>query len=277
VSVQAGVSVRADGEHLDDREILEWLVFFGLTTVGTALIVAAEPTGPLLSTVPAIAIVVLVQLVYWCVARPSLAGVRTDGRRAWIFATVAVVGFTSSVALNQWASNGPDGVELARRLRPDLVLMDLRMPGGDGVSATRAITREGSSTRVVVLTTYETDQDILTAIEAGASGYLLKDIEPAALARAIHAAANGETVLAVTAQTALISRVQRPASAPTLSAQELAVLNHAAQGKTNAAIGTSLHISETTVKTYLSRAFEKLGVSDRTSAVRRAIELGLIN
>ena len=174
------------------------------------------------------------------------------------------------------ASNGPDGVELARRLRPDLVLMDLRMPGGDGVSATHAITREGT-TRVVVLTTYETDQDILTAIEAGASGYLLKDIEPSALARAIHAAAHGETVLATTAQTALLSRVQRPASAPTLSAQELAVLNHAAQGKTNAAIGTSLHISETTVKTYLSRAFEKLGVSDRTSAVRRAIELGLIN
>jgi DNA-binding NarL/FixJ family response regulator len=175
------------------------------------------------------------------------------------------------------ASNGPDGVELARRLRPDLVLMDLRMPGGDGVSATHAITREGGTTRVVVLTTYETDQDILTAIEAGASGYLLKDIEPGALARAIHAAAHGETVLATTAQTALLSRVQRPASAPTLSAQELAVLNHAAQGKTNAAIGTSLHISETTVKTYLSRAFEKLGVSDRTSAVRRAIELGLIN
>jgi DNA-binding NarL/FixJ family response regulator len=174
------------------------------------------------------------------------------------------------------ASNGPDGVELARRLRPDLVLMDLRMPGGDGVSATRAITREGT-TRVVVLTTYETDQDILTAIEAGASGYLLKDIEPGALARSIHAAAHGETVLATTAQTALLSRVQRPASAPTLSAQELAVLNHAAQGKTNAAIGTSLHISETTVKTYLSRAFEKLGVSDRTSAVRRAIELGLIS
>ena len=174
------------------------------------------------------------------------------------------------------ASNGPDGVELTRRLRPDLVLMDLRMPGGDGVTATRAITRDGA-TRVVVLTTYETDQDILTAIEAGASGYLLKDIEPAALARAVHAAAHGETVLATTAQTALLSRVQRPASASTLSAQELAVLHHAAQGKTNAAIGAALHISETTVKTYLSRAFDKLGVSDRTSAVRRAIELGLIN
>ena len=174
------------------------------------------------------------------------------------------------------ASNGPDGVELARRLRPDLVLMDLRMPGGDGVHATRAITREGGA-RVVVLTTYETDRDILAAIEAGASGYLLKDIEPGPLARAVRAAANGETVLTVTAQTALVSRVQRPVSGPALSPQELAVLGQAAQGKTNAAIGTSLHISETTVKTYLSRAFEKLGVSDRTSAVRRAVELGLVN
>jgi DNA-binding NarL/FixJ family response regulator len=174
------------------------------------------------------------------------------------------------------AANGPDSVELARRLHPDLVLMDLRMPGGDGVDATRAIIREGAA-RVVVLTTYETDQDILAAIAAGASGYLLKDIESAALARAVHAAANGETVLASRAQAALMSRVQRPAAAPVLSRQELAVLEHAAQGKTSAVIGASLHISETTVKTYLSRAFDKLGVSDRTSAVRRAVKLGLID
>ncbi len=174
------------------------------------------------------------------------------------------------------AANGPDSVELARRLHPDLVLMDLRMPGGDGVDATRAIIREGAA-RVVVLTTYETDQDILAAIAAGASGYLLKDIESAALARAVHAAANGETVLAPRVQAALMSRVQRPAAAPVLSPQELAVLEHAAQGKTSAVIGASLHISETTVKTYLSRAFDKLGVSDRTSAVRRAIKLGLID
>jgi DNA-binding NarL/FixJ family response regulator len=174
------------------------------------------------------------------------------------------------------AADGPGGVELARRLQPDLALMDLRMPGGDGVGAIRAITREGT-TRVVVLTTYETDQDILAAIEAGASGYLLKDIESAALARAVHAAAHGETVLAAPARTALIGRVQRPAAVPALSPQELAVLKHAAEGKTSAAIGASLHISETTVKTYLSRAFDKLGVSDRTSAVRQAIKLGLVD
>lgn len=174
------------------------------------------------------------------------------------------------------AASGPEGVQLVRSLRPDLVLMDLRMPGGDGVAATREIVAAGLA-RVVVLTTYETDQDILRAVEAGATGYLLKDVEPDELARAVRAAADGQTVLAPSAQGALLHRVQQPgASMPALSAREIAVLAHAAQGRTNAAIGTAMHISETTVKTYLTRAFDKLGVSDRTSAVRRAIDLGLI-
>lgn len=174
------------------------------------------------------------------------------------------------------AGSGPDGVATARALRPDLTLMDLRMPGGDGVAATREIVGAGLS-RVVVLTTYETDQDILRAVEAGATGYLLKDITPEDLARAVRAAARGETVLAPSAQGALLHRVQQPqTAAPALSAREIAVLAHAAEGRTNAAIGTAMHISETTVKTYLARAFDKLGVSDRTSAVRRAIDLGLI-
>jgi DNA-binding NarL/FixJ family response regulator len=173
-------------------------------------------------------------------------------------------------------SSGPEGVALATSLRPDLVLMDLRMPAGDGVAATRDIVASAAS-RVVVLTTYETDQDILRAIEAGATGYLLKDIAPDDLARSVRAAARGETVLAPSAQGVLLSRLQSPvATRPTLSAQEIAVLTHAAEGRTNAAIGAVMHISETTVKTYLTRAFEKLGASDRTSAVRRAIELGLI-
>lgn len=175
------------------------------------------------------------------------------------------------------ASAGPEAVELAAALRPDLVLMDLRMPGGDGVDATRAITAAGTS-RVVVLTTYETDRDILRAIEAGASGYLLKDIEPDALARSVRAAARGETVLTPSAQTALIDSMQRRTDArPSLSPQEINVLRLAAEGRTNAAIGAELFVSETTVKTYLSRAYEKLGVTDRTSAVRKAIELGVIS
>lgn len=174
------------------------------------------------------------------------------------------------------AGSGPEAVSLVASLQPDLVLMDLRMPGGDGVAATRAIAAGHPGTRVVVLTTYETDQDILRAIEAGASGYLLKDIAPAELARSVRAAAAGETVLATSAASALLGRLQGRGQAPALSAQEVKVLRLAADGLTNAAIGSELFIGEATVKTYLGRAYEKLGVSDRTSAVRRALELGLI-
>jgi len=175
------------------------------------------------------------------------------------------------------AGSGPEAVVLVVQLHPDLVLMDLRMPGGDGVEATRAIAAAHPGTRVVVLTTYETDQDILRAIEAGASGYLLKDIAPAELARSVRSAAAGETVLATSAATALLGRVQGRQAAPALSAQEVKVLRLAADGLTNAAIGSQLFIGEATVKTYLSRAYEKLGASDRTSAVRRALELGLLD
>ncbi|SEB14895.1 response regulator transcription factor [Leifsonia sp. 21MFCrub1.1] len=175
------------------------------------------------------------------------------------------------------AGSGPEAVALVAALAPDLVLMDLRMPGGDGVEATRTIVAAHPATRVVVLTTYETDQDILRAIEAGASGYLLKDIAPAELARSVRSAAAGETVLATSAVTALLGRVQGRQAAPALSVQEVRVLRLAADGRTNAAIGSELFIGEATVKTYLSRAYEKLGVSDRTSAVRRALELGLLD
>lgn len=174
------------------------------------------------------------------------------------------------------AGSGPEAVSLVAALKPDLVLMDLRMPGGDGVAATRAIAAEHPGTRVVVLTTYETDQDILRAIEAGASGYLLKDIAPADLARSVHSAAAGETVLATSAASALLGRLQGRGQPPALSAQEVKVLRLAADGLTNAAIGAELYIGEATVKTYLARAYEKLGVSDRTSAVRRALDQGLI-
>jgi DNA-binding NarL/FixJ family response regulator len=176
------------------------------------------------------------------------------------------------------ASSGPEAVAIARREHPDLVLMDLRMPDGDGVEATGVIAGEGLA-RVVILTTYDTDEDILRAIEAGASGYLLKDIGPAELARSVRAAAAGETVLARPAADAVLGRLRSrsPAPAgPVLSVQEVNVLRLASEGATNAAIGAELHISETTAKTYLRRAFEKLDVTDRTSAVRRAIELGLI-
>jgi DNA-binding NarL/FixJ family response regulator len=173
------------------------------------------------------------------------------------------------------ASSGPEGVALAAESRPDIVLMDLRMPGGDGVEATERILATVPGVRVLVLTTYESDRDILRAIEAGAGGYLLKDSSPAELAAAVRAAARGETVLAPSVASTLVRQVRSPAP-PALSAREAQVLGLVAQGLTNADIGRALFITEATVKTHLLRAFGKLDVTDRTAAVTKAMGLGLI-
>lgn len=173
------------------------------------------------------------------------------------------------------AGSGEEAVAQARVLAADVILMDLRMRGLDGVGATERIIAETPGARVVVLTTYETDADILRAVEAGASGYLLKDASRADLANAIRAAARGETVLAPSVAGRLVNQVRRPA-AQTLSGREVEVLGLVAKGLTNADIGRTLHISEATVKTHLLRAFGKLGVSDRTAAVTTAMTLGLL-
>jgi DNA-binding NarL/FixJ family response regulator len=173
------------------------------------------------------------------------------------------------------ASSGPEGVALAAELRPDIVLMDLRMPGGDGVEATARIVATVPGVRVMVLTTYESDRDILRAIEAGAGGYLLKDASPAELAEGVRAAARGETVLAPSVASTLVRQVRSPAP-PTLSAREAEVLRLVARGLTNADIGRELFIAEATVKTHLLRAFAKLDVADRTAAVTRAMSHGLL-
>jgi DNA-binding NarL/FixJ family response regulator len=173
------------------------------------------------------------------------------------------------------ASSGPEGVALAAEARPDIVLMDLRMPGGDGVEATARILATVPGVRVLVLTTYESDRDILRAIEAGAGGYLLKDASPADLAAAVRAAARGETVLAPSVASTLVRQVRSPAP-PALSARETQVLGLVARGLTNADIGRALFITEATVKTHLLRAFAKLEVADRTAAVTKAMSLGLI-
>jgi DNA-binding NarL/FixJ family response regulator len=173
------------------------------------------------------------------------------------------------------ASSGPSGVELAETERPDIVLMDLRMPGGDGVSATESLLSKVPGVRVVVLTTYEADRDILRAIEAGASGYLLKDASPGELAGAVRAAARGETVLAPSVASTLVRQVRKPAL-PALSARESEVLRLVARGLTNADTARQLYISEATVKTHLLRIFNKLDVADRTAAVTTAMENGLL-
>ncbi|WP_409493777.1 response regulator [Amycolatopsis sp. cmx-11-12] len=173
------------------------------------------------------------------------------------------------------AGSGDEAVALSRVKQPDVILMDLRMPGLDGVGATRKILADRPGQRVVVLTTYETDADILRAVEAGASGYLLKDASRTELAGAIRAASRGETVLAPSVAGKLVNRVRNPTASP-LSAREIEVLRLVAQGSTNADIGRALHISEATVKTHLLRVFGKLDVSDRTAAVTTAMRLGLL-
>jgi DNA-binding NarL/FixJ family response regulator len=173
------------------------------------------------------------------------------------------------------AGSGAEAIALAQSLTPDVILMDLRMPGVDGVTATEHILALLPRTRIVVVTTYESDSDILRAVEAGAAGYLLKDASRSELAGAVRDAARGKTVLAPTVADRLVHFVRQPASV-TLSTREVEVLRLVATGNTNAEIGRELHIGEATVKTHLLRAFTKLGVSDRTAAVTTAMSLGLL-
>jgi DNA-binding NarL/FixJ family response regulator len=173
------------------------------------------------------------------------------------------------------ACDGHEAVALAQQLTPDVVLMDLRMPLLDGVGATVAILA-GPAPRphVVVLTTYETDTDILRAVEAGATGYLLKDTPRAELVAGVRAAARGQTVLAPGVATRLVTSMR---TSDRLSDREVQVLRLVAQGLSNAAIGAELFIAEATVKTHLVRAFGKLGVEDRTHAVTVARERGYLS
>ncbi|WP_405494916.1 response regulator [Streptomyces sp. NBC_00096] len=176
------------------------------------------------------------------------------------------------------AANGPQAEALAARLVPDLdlILMDLRMPGGDGVDSIARITAARLPVRVVVLTTYEEDRDILRAVEAGAAGYLLKDMARAELADAVRAAVRGETVLAPTVAGRLLDRLRTRPEQPRLSDREVAVLRLVAEGATNAEIGRRLFVAESTVKTHLLRVFAKLKVTDRTAAVTTAMRHGLL-
>ncbi len=173
------------------------------------------------------------------------------------------------------ADNGSVAVDMAIRLRPDVVLMDLSMPVMDGVAATEAIKNNLTETHVLVLTTYDSDADILPAIEAGATGYLLKDVPSDELFRAIRAAARGESVLAPAVAARLMGRV-RGFIKDVLSQREVEVLNVVADGASNAEIARMLHISETTVKAHMSHIFSKLEVNDRTAAVTAALDKGII-
>ncbi|MFD9823811.1 response regulator [Streptomyces violascens] len=172
------------------------------------------------------------------------------------------------------ASNGVEGVDLAEQLDPDVVLMDLRMPGGGGVAAIAELTRRGLRSKVLVLTTYDTDSDTLPAIEAGATGYLLKDAPREELFTAVRAAAAGRTVLSPAVASRLVTAVRTPAApaGEPLSGREREVLALVSKGTSNREIARALFISEATVKTHLTHIYGKLGVKDRAAAVAVAYD-----
>jgi DNA-binding NarL/FixJ family response regulator len=173
------------------------------------------------------------------------------------------------------AADGLAALEVVAATRPDVVLLDLRMPVLDGAGTLQRLAADHPGVRVLVLTTYDQDQDILRAVEAGATGVLLKDAPREELFRAVRAVARGESVLAAGLTARLLDRWRAPkADAPT--DRELEVLRLVARGLTNRAIGRQLSISEATVKTHLVHAFDKLGVDDRTAAVTVALERGLL-
>lgn len=172
------------------------------------------------------------------------------------------------------AENGAVAVSLAAQCRPDVVLMDLQMPVMDGVSAITHLQNLVPIPFVLVLTTYDTDADILRALEAGATGYLLKDAPPEELFRAIRTAARGEITFAPRVAARLTRRLTT--GTQKLSAREIEVLELAARGDANKDIAAKLHITEATVKTHLVHIFEKLGVADRTAAVTNALEQKII-
>ena len=191
---------------------------------------------------------------------------------------VALLGSAEGVEVVGEAADGAEAVEAAARLEPDLVLLDLRMPVLDGAGATARIRAADPRIRILVLTTYETDEHILAAIEAGADGYLLKAAPQEEIIAGVRAVAAGQTVLAPGIATKLVERMRAgtPVAPPALSARELEVLRLVAAGRSNPAIARELFIGEATVKTHLQHVFEKLDVSDRTRAVTRAMELKLL-
>ncbi len=178
------------------------------------------------------------------------------------------------------ASDGPSGVGATRSHRPDVVLMDIEMPGGDGISATRQIVASGAPARVLVLTMFDLDDYVIEALRAGASGFLIKTTEPRALIRAVHACAAGSSTIEPSVLARLLEGVtpvpkEAVPGLEDLTERELEVLRAMARGLSNQEIAESLFLAETTVKTHVGRVFDKLGARDRVQAVILAHRAGL--
>ncbi len=188
---------------------------------------------------------------------------------------VMMLGTDPAIEVVAEAADGAEAIALALEHRPDLVVMDLQMPELDGVEATTRLQAEAPDIAVLILTTYDTDRAIVSAVEAGAVGYLLKDAPPDELLAAVRRAAAGSPVLAGPVAEKLEAARSAPAM-PDLTARELDVLEALAAGGTNKGIAEQLFVSQATVKTHLIHIFQKLQVDDRTSAVARAVELGLV-
>ena len=180
------------------------------------------------------------------------------------------------------AGDGEEAVRLSAELRPDIILMDIRMPGMDGIEATRRIVAEDAEARVVMLTTFDLDEYVFNALAAGASGFLLKDLTGDQLVASIHVVATGEAMIAPSVTRRLIERHTRitdgagRADLSELTSRELDVLRALAEGMSNAEIADHLHLAESTVKTHVTRVLSKLRVRDRVQAVIAAYESGLV-
>jgi DNA-binding NarL/FixJ family response regulator len=183
------------------------------------------------------------------------------------------------------AANGLEAIEQARRLHPDVILMDIRMPELDGVEATRILASDGDAIKILILTTFDIDEYVLEALEAGASGFLLKDIRADELTQAIRVVADGETLLAPSVTRRLLETFIRPRPPAPEQAQELdgltpterKVLTLIGQGYSNSEIAASLFVADTTVRTHVRHIFEKLGLRDRVQAVVFAYSTGLVS
>jgi DNA-binding NarL/FixJ family response regulator len=195
----------------------------------------------------------------------------------------AILESAPDIAVAGLAADGVEAVAAVRRHRPEVVVMDVRMPKMDGIAATREICRLPASPRVLMLTTFDLDEHVYDALRAGASGFLLKDAPAGRLAEAVRLVAAGETLLDPAVTRRLVERFLEPALSPaapsqvaTLSERELEILRELARGRSNAEIAARLHVSPATVKTHVANVLHKLGVRDRVQAVVMAYEAGLV-